>query len=311
MPIAFISHPDCALHEMGLGHPEQPARLGAITDRLIASGLEFSLHHYEAPMAEKRHLLRVHSQDYVDYVFQRAPTEGYAWLDPDTRMNSHSLRAALRSAGAVVLAVDLVETGRVREAFCSVRPPGHHATRNQAMGFCIFNNVAIGVAHAMEEYELERVAVVDFDVHHGNGTEDIFRNDPRVLFCSSFQHPFYPFSGADTRSDHIINIPLPAGADGSAFRAEAERNWLPALTRFEPQLILISAGFDAHAEDDMSHLWFREADYAWITSRLKQIADRFAAGRMVSVLEGGYALSALGRSVTVHIDAMLGHAPHC
>lgn len=179
------------------------------------------------------------------------------------------------------------------------------------MGFCIFNNVAIGVAHAMEEYELERVAVVDFDVHHGNGTEDIFRKDPRVLFCSSFQHPFYPFSGADTRSDHIINIPLPAGADGSAFRAEAERNWLPALTRFEPQLILISAGFDAHAEDDMSHLWFREADYAWITSRLKQIADRFAAGRMVSVLEGGYALSALGRSVTVHIDAMLGHAPHC
>jgi acetoin utilization deacetylase AcuC-like enzyme len=228
-------------------------------------------------------------------------------LDPDTAMGPHTLDAALRAAGAVVHAVDLVMSGEFQAIFCAVRPPGHHAERNRAMGFCFFNNVAVGAAHALAAHGLERVAIVDFDVHHGNGTEHIFENEPRVLFCSSFQHPFYPFTGHETDTPHIVNITLPAGSDGTRFRQEVEAHWLHRLHEFKPQLVMVSAGFDAHAEDDMSHVRLREPDYIWITRELKKVADQYAGGRIVSTLEGGYNLSALGRSAVAHVDALLGH----
>ena len=307
MPIAIISHPDCGLHDMGAGHPEQPARLSAIFDRLIASGLEMIVRQIDAPLATREQLERVHEPHYVQSVFDQAPTEGVIMLDPDTAMGPHTLAAALRAAGAVVHAVDLVMNREFQAVFCAVRPPGHHAERDRAMGFCFFNNVAVGAAHALAAHGLERVAIVDFDVHHGNGTEHIFETEPRVLFCSSFQHPFYPFTGHETDTPHIVNITLPAGSDGARFRDEVERHWLHRLHEFQPQLVLISAGFDAHAEDDMSHVRLREPDYIWITRELKKVADQYASGRIVSTLEGGYNLSALGRSAVAHIDALLGH----
>ncbi len=292
---------------MGHGHPEQPARLSAIFDRLIASGLEMIVRQIDAPLATREQLERVHDPDYVQHVFDEAPSEGLIMLDPDTAMGPHTLTAALRSAGAVVHAVDLVMKRDFQAVFCAVRPPGHHAERDRAMGFCFFNNVAVGAAHALAAHGLERVAIVDFDVHHGNGTEHIFETEPRVLFCSSFQHPFYPFTGHETDTPHIVNITLPAGADGTRFREEVERHWLHRLHEFKPQLLLISAGFDAHAEDDMSHVRLREPDYIWITRELKKVADAYGEGRIVSTLEGGYNLSALGRSAVAHIDALLGH----
>jgi acetoin utilization deacetylase AcuC-like enzyme len=292
---------------MGEGHPEQPARLSAIFDRLIASGLEMIVRQLDAPLATREQLERVHERGYVQNVFDRAPTDGLVMLDPDTAMGPHTLAAALRSAGAVVHAVDLVMNKEFQAVFCAVRPPGHHAERNRAMGFCFFNNVAVGAAHALAEHGLERVAIVDFDVHHGNGTEHIFETEPRVLFCSSFQHPFYPFTGHETDTPHIVNITMPAGSDGARFREEVERHWLHRLHEFKPQLVLVSAGFDAHAEDDMSHVRLREADYVWITRELKKVADQYAEGRIVSTLEGGYNLSALGRSAVAHVDALLGH----
>ena len=307
MTVAFISHKDCERHEMGARHPERPARLVAINDRLRTVGLDELLRHDEAPAVTREQLARVHDEDYIDWIYAQAPKQGVVWLDPDTGMNEYSLSAALRAAGAVVKAVDLVMAGEAEAVFCSVRPCGHHAERRRAMGFCIFNNIAVGAAHALAAHGLKRIAIVDFDVHHGNGTEQIFREEPHVLFCSSFQHPFYPGSGADTMSDHIINIPLPAGTGGDRFREAVEDHWLGALEAAKPQLLMISAGFDAHAEDDMAMLQLVEADYAWITDKLKAIADRHAEGRIVSALEGGYNLSALGRSVATHIDRLIGH----
>ncbi len=304
MSTAIVSHPKCDLHVMGEDHPEQPARLWAIRDRLIASGLEWVLHNYDAPQATRQHLERVHTADYVTRIFDTAPQQGLCQLTPDTAMNPHTLDAALYAAGAVILGVDLVMSGKREAVFCAVRPPGHHADQSSPMGFCFFNNIAVGASHALADYQLERVAIIDFDVHHGNGTEDIFRSNPSVLFCSSFQHPFYPFTGHETDEEHIVNITLPAGASGEQFRREVETHWLPRLDQFKPQLVLISAGFDAHAEDDMAHLRLREADYRWVTDELKNVADRYADGRVVSSLEGGYSLSALGRSVQVHIDAL-------
>jgi acetoin utilization deacetylase AcuC-like enzyme len=227
-------------------------------------------------------------------------------LDPDTAMNPYSLEAALRAAGAAVMATDMVMRGEADNAFCNVRPPGHHATRDQSMGFCIFNNVAVGVAHALAQYGLQRVAIVDFDVHHGNGTEAIFHDDPRVMLCSTFQHPFYPYSGADSGNAHIINVPLPAGTDGAGFRAAFMAHCLPALERFAPEMLFISAGFDAHREDDMAMLKLTEADYTWVTQQVKTLAQQYAHGRIVSTLEGGYALSALGRSAAAHIRVLAG-----
>ncbi len=304
MQTAYISHPACLLHDMGRGHPECPARIKAIEDQLIASGIFPFLQHHDAPRATREQLARVHSEAYIDAIEAAAPAEGLAMVDPDTWMNPHSWEAALRAAGALVLATDLVMQGMAENAFCNVRPPGHHATRNQSMGFCFFNNVAVGVAHALEHHGLERVAVFDFDVHHGNGTEEIFKDDPRVMLCSSFQHPFYPHCGADTVSDHIIPLPLPAYTDGAGFRAAVTEKFLPALNRFKPQMIFVCAGFDAHREDDMASLKLVEADYAWVTKEIKKIAAACAGNRVVSTLEGGYELHALGRSATAHIKEL-------
>jgi acetoin utilization deacetylase AcuC-like enzyme len=305
--LAYISHDDCLKHDVDPDHPECPARLHAIRDQLISSGMEMALHFHDAPRVSREALLRVHDAAYLDALERRCPDEGLAWLDSDTALMRDTLLAARHAAGAVVLAVDLVMQGKADAAFCGVRPPGHHAERDRAMGFCYYNNIAVGAAHALAVHGLERIAIIDFDVHHGNGTEHIFSDNDRVLFCSSFQHPFYPFTGHESRAGHIINIPLPAGSDGAAFRARAEAGWLPALDNFAPQLVMISAGFDAHVEDDLAQLRLRESDYRWISGQLRTLARRHADGRIVSSLEGGYALNALGRCVVAHLDALLGH----
>jgi acetoin utilization deacetylase AcuC-like enzyme len=306
MITAFIRHRDCLLHDMGQHHPECPDRLHAVEDQLISSGLIAYLQEYDAPAAAREDLARVHAEEYIDGLAACAPSRGLVHLDPDTAMNAHSLPAALRAAGAAVLGTDLVLRREASNAFCCVRPPGHHAERRRAMGFCFFNNVAVAAARALEVHGLERVAVIDFDVHHGNGTEDIFRGDPRVMMASTFQHPFYPYSGIEGRSERMVNIPLPAHSDGAAFRAAVSTCWLPALHAFAPQMIFVSAGFDAHREDDMASLALVEADYAWVTQRIQEVAQEHAAGRIVSVLEGGYALSALGRSVVAHVRSLAG-----
>lgn len=306
MQTAFITHPACLEHNMGNDHPESPERLRAIEDQLIASGIFPLLQQHQAPRATYEQLARVHTESYLQAIEAEAPQRGIISLDADTFMNPFTLEAAYRAAGAVVLATDLVMTGKVENAFCNVRPPGHHATHDRAMGFCFFNNVAVGVAHAVAQYDLKRVAIADFDVHHGNGTEDIFKHDSRVMLCSTFQHPFYPYCGADSSSDHIINVPLAAGTDGLAFRSAVIQHWLPALERFQPEMIFISAGFDAHREDDMAHLNLIESDYTWVTEQIKTIAEKYAQKRIVSVLEGGYALHALGRSATAHIKVLSG-----
>ena len=291
---------------MGAGHPERAERLTAIEDQLIASGVEQFLRRYDAPLATDEQLARVHPMEYVQAIRQVAPEEGTVHLDPDTAMNPHSLDAALRAAGAAVLATDLVMRGEVQNAFCSVRPPGHHACRARPMGFCIFNNVAVAARHAIHAHGVKRVAIVDFDVHHGNGTEDIFERDPHVLMVSIFQHPFYPYCGTEDPAPNMVNVPLAAGAGSKQFRETVMAHWIPALENFAAELLLFSAGFDAHIEDDMAMLRFVDSDYGWVTERIKAIADRQANGRMVSMLEGGYALSALGRSVTQHVRVLAG-----
>ena len=306
MTVAFVTHADCLKHEMGEWHPERPERLSAIEDQLIASGIGQYLERHEAPLATDGQLARVHPPEYVRAIRDAAPESGTVHLDPDTAMNPHSLQAALRAAGAAVLATDLVLRGAARAAFCSVRPPGHHACRARPMGFCIFNNVAVAARHALEAHGLERVAIIDFDVHHGNGTEDIFENDPRVLMASTFQHPFYPYSGTEDPASNMVNVPLPAGAGSAQFRAAVDEHWIPALDKFRPELVIFSAGFDAHAEDDMAMLALTDQDYAWVTQQVKAVADRHAGGRVVSMLEGGYALSALGRSVVQHLRVLAG-----
>ncbi len=306
MKTAYITHPACLKHDMGFGHPETPARLHAVEDQLIASGLMPLLDHHEAMLATREHLQRVHEPEYVSAIVALAPAQGMIYLDDDTVMNPHSLNAALYAAGSAVQAVDLVMSGVCANAFCNIRPPGHHAFADRSAGFCIFNNVAIAAMHAIAHHGLQRVAIIDFDVHHGDGTEAIFRDDPKVLMCSTFRHPFYPFTGADSGNDHIVNVPLAEGADGERFRLAVEQRWLPALHAFQPQFVCISAGFDAHREDDMGGLALREADYAWVTERVMEIAHRYADDRIVSVLEGGYALSALGRSAHAHIKMLAG-----
>lgn len=306
MQTAYLTHSSCLKHEMGADHPESPLRIHAIEDQLISSGLLPYLAHDEAPEVSREQLLRVHSAAYVESVFAHSPASGLVYLDGDTAMNPFSLNAALHAAGAAVLAVDMVMEGRVENAFCNIRPPGHHAGPENAAGFCIFNNVAVAAAHALDQYGLERVAIADFDVHHGDGTEAIFHDDPRVMLCSTFRHPYYPYKGDGSGNAHIINVPLAAGASGEEFRAAVLQHWLPALENFQPQLLLISAGFDAHREDDMGGLALREADYLWVTEQLKALAARYASRRVVSVLEGGYALSALARSATAHVRVLSG-----
>jgi acetoin utilization deacetylase AcuC-like enzyme len=304
--IALLTHVECTKHDMGAYHPECPARLSVIEDHLIASGIGALLQRHEAPEAKASELARVHPVEYIEAIREASPSRGIVHLDPDTAMCPHTLSAALRAAGAAVHATDLVIGKRAASAFCAVRPPGHHATRTRAMGFCIFNNVAVAARHALEHHGLERVAIIDFDVHHGNGTEEIFSGDERVVMASIFQHPFYPYSGTDDPARNMANVPLAAGSGGEQLRRAVEEAWMPALEAHKPQMIFVSAGFDAHVEDDMAMLRFTEADYAWVTGRIKALADRHAQGRIVSVLEGGYALSALGRSVVAHLKVLGG-----
>jgi acetoin utilization deacetylase AcuC-like enzyme len=309
----YFTHPDCRKHEMGRGHPECPQRLDAIEDRLLASGIGALLERREAPEAPLGDIELAHSrmhvasirglgQELADQI--NAGGSDYAAIDPDTLMNTHSWDAALRAAGAALAATDAVMAGELENAFCAVRPPGHHACRDRAMGFCIFNNVAIAAKYALERHGLKRVAIVDFDVHHGNGTEDICSGDERVLMVSFFQHPFYPYTGTEHPADNMVNFPVAAYTRGGPIREAIEKIWVPRLEEFKPEMIFISAGFDAHREDDLGQLGLVEADYTWITQRIMDIAKRHAQGRIVSSLEGGYNLDALGRAAEAHIRAL-------
>jgi acetoin utilization deacetylase AcuC-like enzyme len=300
---AFIEHSSCRLHDMGPFHPECPARLDAVRDSMLAAGLDAHVAHYEAPPATREQLARVHDEDYIAMIEAASPESGIHYLDPDTAMNPHSLAAAQHAAGAVVLGTDLVLRGEARTAFCAVRPPGHHAERRRAMGFCLFNSIAVGVAHALAQ-GLQRAAVIDFDVHHGNGTEQIFAAEPRMVMVGTFEYPLYPYSGVEPAGPNMHNVALPAGSGGDAFRAAMTQTCLPALEAHRPEILFISAGFDAHRDDPLANLRLTEADYAWVTGELVALAERYAQGRIVSSLEGGYALPALGRSAVAHIKAL-------
>jgi len=302
---AYITHPDCRKHDTGPGHPENAGRLYAIEDQFVVSGLDNVLRYVDAPMATDEQLLRAHPREYVEAIRAAIPESGYARLDPDTVVSPGSLDAAYRAAGSVVAAVDLVMGGEMESAFCGVRPPGHHAERTQSMGFCLFDNIAVGAAHALETYGLGRVAIVDFDVHHGNGTEDIFRDESRVLFCSTFEHPFYPFTPLLENAPNRISVPLDATAKSDEFRAAVTDHWLPALEAFQPEFVFVSAGFDAHRDDDMSHVALTDADFKWVSERIVEIANQSASGRVVSVLEGGYELKSLARCVDAHIRVLM------
>ena len=303
MTTAYISHPDFMKHEMGRHHPECPERIQAIEDQLIQSRLDGHLKRIDPPLATEADITRVHSEDHLAFIKNKAPTSGYAMIDGDTIMNSSTWNVSLRAAGAAITAVDAVMKGEVNNAFCAVRPPGHHAEPHRSMGFCVFNTIAIATRYAIEQYDLDRVAVIDFDVHHGNGTEAAFIDDPHVLMCSFFQHPFYPYSGLEG-GDNMVNIPLPASTSGKLVREMISKIWIPRLQEFKPQLIMISAGFDAHREDDLGQMGLVEDDYVWITQQLMNVANQSCDGKIVSCLEGGYNLSALGRSVAAHLKTL-------
>jgi len=307
MTVGVISHYRCNGHNMGEYHPESPARLGAIQDQLIRSGLEYVIRQLDATPLERHYISLAHDEEYVNYIFNNAPSEGTFRLDDDTSMNEKSLEAALYSAGAAKDAVDKVMAGELSAAFCITRPPGHHAERDKGMGFCIFNNIAIASEYAKKHHKLERVAILDFDVHHGNGTENIVKDKSGTLFCSSYQYPFYPFEMHESDTPPIINTPLPATTKGAEFRQAITKKWLPQLHKFKPEMIFISAGFDAHIEDEMSQISLTEADYRWITDEIKTIAEEYAQGRIVSLLEGGYSLGALGRCAVAHINGLIGN----
>ena len=298
---------------MGRGHPECPERLDAIDDWLLAIGVKDALDCRDAPEAPIADIELAHDRMMVaalrglgvqlaDDITAGGPK--YAQIDPDTLMNVHTWKAALRAAGAALAATDAVVAGELENAFCAVRPPGHHATQNNAMGFCFFNNIAIAARYALARHNLKRVAVVDFDVHHGNGTEDILQGDGKVLMVGIFQHPFYPHSGTDHPAGNMLNLPVAAYTKGMEVRELIETHWIPRLEAFRPEMIFISAGFDAHRDDDMGQLGLVEQDYAWITSRIKDVAKRHSKGRIVSSLEGGYNLNALARSVEAHVRVL-------
>jgi len=306
MTIAIYTHPDCLEHDTGPAHPECIDRLDVILKALRAAPFADQLAFTSASPADKEDLLLAHDAAQIKTVFDTAPTEGYAQIDADTMMSPGSLDAALRAAGAACMAVDDVMAGEYKTAFCAVRPPGHHATRQQAMGFCLFNNIAIAALHALEHYQLKRIAIVDFDVHHGNGTQDIVAGDKRILFISTHQSPFYPGTGftSENQPGHILNIPLPQGTDGAAYREIFTSSVLPALDEFKPQLLLVSAGFDAHLNDPLAGLGLVEDDYTWVGAQLKIVAKKYCSGRMISFLEGGYNLKHLASSVVAYVGAL-------
>jgi acetoin utilization deacetylase AcuC-like enzyme len=305
MTTAIYSHPDCLRHEMGEWHPESPARLRAIDDQIILARLPGLVEQRSPPLADIDAIRRNHTESAIAIVRDNLPEPGsYYPIDADTSLCSHSWQAALRAAGAAVAATDAVLDGEIDNAFCSVRPPGHHARPSGPMGFCLFNNVAIAARHALDVRGLERVAIIDFDVHHGNGTAESFHDDPRVLMASFFQHPFYPFGEPEPLTANRVNVPVPAYSNGDVVRKLVEAHWLPALHAFRPQMIFVSAGFDAHRDDDMGGMALVEADYAWITHQIMVVAKEHAQGRIVSCLEGGYNLSALGRSVVAHLKVL-------
>ncbi|SMC33472.1 histone deacetylase family protein [Polynucleobacter kasalickyi] len=304
MPTGFISHSDCLKHEMGNYHPECPERLTAIEDQLLLSRINDFLIKLTPPLATEENLNLVHSKEHIEFVKSIRPSAGYAEIDGDTLMNPHSWNAALRAAGAGLLAVDAIMNKELVNAFCSVRPPGHHAEPNKAMGFCFFNNLAIAAKYAVSKYAIQRVAIIDFDVHHGNGTEHAFMQDERFLMCSFFQHPLFPYSGTNNTAKNMLNTPVPAFTNGQTIRQLVEEHWLPRLNEFKPEFIFISAGFDAHREDELGQMGLIESDYAWLTQQIVAIAKQYAQGRIVSCLEGGYNLSALSRSVVAHIKEL-------
>jgi len=318
MTIGIIGHYRCGEHNKDDNHPENGKRLTAISDQLIRSGLDYVVRQFDANPIDKSLISLAHTQDYINFVFDNAPTkdgESFA-VGEDSIMDSKTLTSILLSAGAVIDGVDLVMNKTLSSAFCTTRPPGHHAEHNKGMGFCYFNNIAIAAAYAKQKYNLKRIAIVDFDVHHGNGTEDIVKNYfPTVddtaegcyLFCSTYQYPFYPFDITESNTPPVINTPLAATSKGDTFRKAISEHWLPALNKFKPEIIFISAGFDAHIEDEMSQLCLTESDYRWVTDELRVVAQEHAQGRIVSVLEGGYSLNALGRSVVAHINGLIGN----
>ncbi len=310
MTTAYYTHNDCRLHDMGAGHPECPQRLDAIEDHLLATGLDIALDRRDAPLAQISDLKLAHSEHYIleldEVLTHLADTNDRHYFDPDTVGCPATRQAMLRAAGTAIAATDAVIDGSARNAFCAIRPPGHHCTREQTMGFCFINNIAVAARHALDVRGLERVAIIDFDVHHGNGTEDIIAGDERVLMASFFQDQLYPFSGGVPLGENMINVAVPAYTRGPAIRELIEANWLPRLDAFKPQMIFISAGFDAHREDDLGQLGLVEADYAWITQQLVDVADRHCGGKIVSCLEGGYSLSALARSVAAHLRVLAG-----
>ena len=309
MKTALLHHAVCLKHQARPGHPERPERLIVLEEQLHASPVIDRLTEIEAPMATPEQIGRVHTRAYISMVESFAPAAGepLVQLDPDTAMNEYSLEATKRGAGAACKAAEMVHNGEARHAFCAVRPCGHHATRDRSMGFCIFNGIAVGAAHALEHLGLDRVAILDFDVHHGNGTEDIFEDEPRVLFCSSFQHPYYPYTNPVSDRDNIIKSPLAAGSGGAEFRRAVLEDWMPRLETFQPQMIFISAGFDAHEDDPLAQLRFSQHDYTWFSEQLVEFADRVCPGQIVSYLEGGYDLNATASSAIAHLDVLSSH----
>jgi acetoin utilization deacetylase AcuC-like enzyme len=306
MTVSYLTHPDCALHEMGPGHFEQLDRIRAIHQALQEHGLLQRMRALEPGPASREQLLRVHAPGYLDALEKRQPQPGqYQALDADTVMNSHTWQAALMAAGAVVLAVDEIMAGRSQRAFCNIRPPGHHAERDRAMGFCFLNNVAVAAAHALHQHGLKKVAIVDFDVHHGNGTENIFHDDPRVMLCSTFQSPLYPYMGEKTGNEHIINVPLWARTNSTTYRTTFTAKVIPPLKAFQPELVLFSAGFDAHQDDPLASLLLVDDDYEWITRTVLETTADSAKGRAVSLLEGGYHLPALASSASKHVGTLI------
>lgn len=304
MSIAIIYHPDCELHHTGHGHPEQPKRIQVIQDALKETKFSHAVKYYEAPVADYAQLTRVHDKTYVDWIISIAPKQGSIGIDEDTYMSPGTLRAAHLAAGSVVHAVDLVVGGKVNSAFCNVRPPGHHAEYAKAMGFCFFNNVAVGVMHAIDQHKINKIAIIDFDVHHGNGTQNIFQKNKNVMLCSSFEHPQYPGYEAENDNEHIINVPLEAGTKGADFRSKVADAWFDKLNEFAPELIFFSAGFDAHRDDPLAELELVKEDYVWLTNEIANIAKKHAKGRMISVLEGGYNLDVLKECVPAHVKAL-------